>query len=316
VPRTALAWLLVVPFVLWAIVRLTGVELGWPAPQLLAFTPYAAVAAVVAGVVALALRQRLPAALGVVSGLVLLAVVAPRAIGDRDEPPEGARAVRVLTVNVSFGAADARDVVALVRRTRADVLSLQELTPDGDARLRRAGLSGVLPHRAAEPLPGAAGMAIYSRFALRREPEPAGTTFPFVTATIDVPGAERVRVTAVHPAAPSLRGETRKWRRDLAALPAASEGDVPRILAGDFNATLDHPELREILDTGYADAAEEAGSGLRPTYPGLRRYPPLVHIDHILVPEDAELGRVEIDAVEDTDHRAVFAEVFLPRLPR
>ena len=46
------------------------------------------------------------------------------------------------------------------------------------------------------------------------------------------------------------------------ALPGSDcQGDV-RILAGDFNATLDHPELRALLDRGYVDAADAAGAGL------------------------------------------------------
>ena len=32
-----------------------------------------------------------------------------------------------------------------------------------------------------------------------------------------------------------------------------------RILAGDFNATLDHAELRRLIGRGYHDAAEQAG---------------------------------------------------------
>ena len=40
-----------------------------------------------------------------------------------------------------------------------------------------------------------------------------------------------------------------------------------RILAGDFNATLDHPELRAVLDRGYVDAADAASGGLKPTWP-------------------------------------------------
>ena len=56
-----------------------------------------------------------------------------------------------------------------------------------------------------------------------------------------------------------------------------------RGLAGDFNATLDHAELRRVLDRGYRDAAEQAGVALRPTWPtGKRILPTLVTIDHVL----------------------------------
>ena len=38
------------------------------------------------------------------------------------------------------------------------------------------------------------------------------------------------------------------------------------ILAGDFNATADHAQFRQLLKLGYRDAATEAGRGLIPTW--------------------------------------------------
>jgi hypothetical protein len=47
----------VAPFTVWALVRLLGLDAGFPLVQLTAFTPYVAVAAVVAAVVAFTLRR-------------------------------------------------------------------------------------------------------------------------------------------------------------------------------------------------------------------------------------------------------------------
>ena len=79
-----------------------------------------------------------------------------------------------------------------------------------------------------------------------------------------MPGAPPVRVKAVHPAPPvNARRRARSGASALAALPGADgRGDV-QILAGDFNATLDHAELRALLDRGYIDAADAVGEGLR-----------------------------------------------------
>jgi endonuclease/exonuclease/phosphatase family metal-dependent hydrolase len=76
-------------------------------------------------------------------------------------------------------------------------------------------------------------------------------------------------------------GATALWRSRLGALPAPACS--PCILAGDFNATLDHAQFRRLLRRGYADAASQAGHGLSPTWspqPGSR--PALLAIDHVL----------------------------------
>ena len=76
-----------------------------------------------------------------------------------------------------------------------------------------------------------------------------------------------MRIKAVHPRPPVSRAAEPEWRAALAALPGSdSRGDV-RILAGDFNATLDHSEFRALLDRGYVDAADAAGAGFEPTWP-------------------------------------------------
>ena len=63
-----------------------------------------------------------------------------------------------------------------------------------------------------------------------------------------------------------------------------------RILAGDFNATLDHRELRRLVGTGYEDAAAEAGAGLRGTWPDRGPFLPVFTIHHVLA--DARCGVV------------------------
>ena len=47
----------------------------------------------------------------------------------------------------------------------------------------------------------------------------------------------------------------------------------PRILAGDFNATLDHALLRRLLATGYVDAADRDGRGAGGHVGAVRRRP-------------------------------------------
>ncbi len=312
--RSALAWLVVLPFAVWALVRVSGWDAGWPAPQLLPFTPIVAAGAVVAVVVAVILRRFGAAAVGLVSALALVGVVAPRAFGDGGEASasSGAGALRVLTLNLHGDAAEPSDVVALVRRTRADVLSLQELTPQGVTRLERAGLRDVLAQRHVQPRPGSAGTGLYARRPLSVELSPMNTAYALAAARVQASDGRPVRILAVHTQAPVGPGAVPGWLDDFRVLRGWREADVPDVLAGDFNATLDHPQLRDLLDAGYVDAADATGDGLTPTWPEHRRVPPLITIDHVLASRGSRFGDVSIHSVNGSDHRAVLAEVLLP----
>src|SRR5262249_5745240 len=94
-------------------------------------------------------------------------------------------------------------------------------------------------------------------------------------------------------------------------LPSPGEGE-PRVLLGDFNATLDQSEFRDLLGRGYADAADTLGSGLEPTWPTNRRFPPLVTIDHVLADRRIGIREYAVEDLPGSDHRAVFAELSLP----
>jgi endonuclease/exonuclease/phosphatase family metal-dependent hydrolase len=83
------------------------------------------------------------------------------------------------------------------------------------------------------------------------------------------------------------------------------------VLAGDFNATLDHAAFRGVLRLGYADAAQQAGKALTPTWgpPGRGA---VLTLDHVLVDRKSAVLDYSVHIVPGTDHRAVFAEVQLP----
>jgi endonuclease/exonuclease/phosphatase family metal-dependent hydrolase len=98
----------------------------------------------------------------------------------------------------------------------------------------------------------------------------------------------------------------------LQSLPPADPAGPVRLLLGDFNASLDHEELRRILDSRYVDAADAVGNGLTPTWPQGRLIPPSVTIDHVLVDERVRVQAVHIRELPGSDHRAVTADLILP----
>ncbi|MGH2980872.1 MAG: endonuclease/exonuclease/phosphatase family protein [Solirubrobacterales bacterium] len=308
--RTVLAWLVVAPWAAWGLVRIFGLEQGFPLVPLMAYTPYVLViSALGAGVVAL-LRRWAPTAVGAAATVILVIAVLPRLIPDGDPEIEHPVRLRVMTVNSHKSEADPDALARLVRENRIDLLSVQELTTEGAARLRRSAVARRLPHGLLALQGDAYGSGIFSRYPLRKAAPVA--TIREIDATVRLPGA-RVEVSCVHPVAPTASGSVGLWRNTLDALPRAEPGGPLRILAGDFNATLDHDALRDLIASGYRDAADAEGAGLDFTWPVGRPFPPLIAIDHVLADERIGVSDFEVHDVPGSDHRAITVALSLPR---
>ena len=262
--------------------------------------------------IACALRRRLAAAAAVAVAVVLAALVLPRAFGGPTDPEgEPGPELRVLAANAKFGDADPEQLAALVRDNRIDALAVSELTDRFAAGLERAGIGELVPHSAIRTGDRATGTGLYSRLPLSaRSAEPLPGGFTLARGTVEPPDAPPVELVAVHTVPPTGVTPT-AWADDLAALPAAGDGQL-RVLLGDFNATLDHAEFRALIDRGYDDAAATLGDGLAPTWPANRRLPPLVTIDHVLADERIGVREYSVERLDDTDHRPVFAALQLP----
>jgi endonuclease/exonuclease/phosphatase (EEP) superfamily protein YafD len=312
-PSRRVEWVVAGTLAGWAAARLAGADRllfaeAWAVP-LLSFTPQVTAGAWVS---ALLLRGAGPAAAAAVAGAALTASVGPRAV-PRRQPPAAGPVLRVVTANLLAGRADAEEVAELACRTHADVLFVQELTGGAAARLQRAGLGDLLPHQVTQPVPHGARGGIYARYPLRGGPPAAPPSAARCTARLDLPSGQFVHLACIHAAPPKpwFPGATARWRSQLSALPAP--GDSPRILAGDFNATLDHVQFRRLLRRGYADAASQAGHGLSPTWgpqPGRRLT--LFAIDHVLVDRRCAVLTTSAHWLTGSDHRALYAELRLP----
>ncbi len=305
-------WLLVALFAAWALIRLFGLERGYPLVPMIAFTPYVAAGSVIALLFALAVRRWTAAAVAALIVCVFAVMIVPRSIGGGGADVAEPVSVGIITANMMLGQGDVGALADLVEDTDAEFLSVQELTPEL-ARELREELGSALPYRVFAPLQGSAGSGLYSELEPKAPSKvelPGG--FPMPRAFYDLDRGPRIEVFDVHTQPPTSQ-RTVAWDDDLRALPLAS-GQTLRVLAGDFNATLDHGEFRALVSRGYADAADARGSGLTATWPEHRdSTPPLVAIDHVLADERIGFGDVSIHTLPDTDHRAVFAELLLPR---
>ncbi|WP_432836003.1 endonuclease/exonuclease/phosphatase family protein [Dactylosporangium sp. CA-092794] len=308
-------WLMVAPFVVWAATRVFGLDRGFPAVQLIAFTPYVALASLVPLAVALLTKRVWPAVVTAVATIALAACVLPRWISDDGGEPGDGPALRVLSVNMLQGGADPATIVGLVRGNGVDLLALQEYTPEAKDALRSAGLDDLLPNAVSYPRPGVTGSAVYSRFPVtdlgyRR----FVSDFGQARAEVRVPGAMELRVESVHTCAPASADQAACWERDIAQEPAATPGGAVSLLIGDFNATLDHEGFRAVLAKGYRDAGDVAGAGFDASWPYDERwFIPGVVLDHVVADKRVGVRKVTVHKVPNSDHKAVFAELTLPK---
>ncbi|MCK2220492.1 endonuclease/exonuclease/phosphatase family protein [Actinomadura sp. ATCC 31491] len=306
-----MSWIAVTPFALWAAVRVSGFEPDWPWVPVVAYTPYAAGAAALGGVLALLLRRPAAGTVALVTLLTLVPLVLPRALADGNPGADGP-VLRVLAANLLVGQADTAELMGLVRRLRPDVLTLQEFTPAARRRLEEAGVREALPYAATRAREGVGGSAVYARHPLTPGPAIAYGGFGQARAWLRHPGGAKVEIVSVHPCAPRRYGRQPCWNAGLAALPRG--GGALRVLAGDFNATLDHLPMRELLAAGYRDAADVTGHGLTATWPqeGSTQRLPGVTIDHVLASAAMAVRGYAVLSLRRTDHRPVFAELRLP----
>ncbi len=271
------------------------------------------------GVILLTLaRQWVLVVLAACLSVVLLGIQLPRYVGPETSGLP-ASAVRVMTANLLYGHADPRVLVALARDS-ADLVVVQEMTPQAANGLSAAGLDDTFPHRVIDPRDRAAGIGIWSRYPITESGAISGYALPMLSARIQVPAVVTdPSVVAVHLAAPWVQPIGR-WLQDIERLPstlremARDGGAGAVIVAGDLNATYDMQPFRRLLSEGYRHAAEQAGAGLTFTFPNRRWRPPLIGIDHVLVHNCAATSARTV-VVPGSDHRGLIVSIDIPLDP-
>ncbi|GLY03693.1 endonuclease [Actinoplanes sp. NBRC 101535] len=311
--RTVLIWLLALPAAAWFVMRAFGLETS-VLIMLVAFTPYVAAWSSIPFLLALVTRRWAAAALSGLVAFGLAVCVVPRAVPDRDTGPVDGVTLTVMSMNMLFGGASATELVKLIEDNDVDVLAVQEYNERSRAALKAAGLEALLPYNQLAPEWGASGSGIYSRHPMSEQASRRGAGgMQQAHATLQVPGIGPVYVESVHPLAPAHPSMLDGWAVDLRDQVAADPHGMPRILLGDFNATLDHKLVRDLIATGYRDAAATTGKGLIGTWGPYDSDPiPPVTIDHVLVDERIGVDGYEVHGVTKSDHRAIIAGLTLP----
>ncbi|MCY7341808.1 MAG: endonuclease/exonuclease/phosphatase family protein [Pseudonocardia sp.] len=296
---------------------LFGIDGRSPFAQLAAFRPLAVVGcAVLSALLLLALvfeRRVWPFAAGVlVVAVIGGALVLPRTIAD--PLPTGGTPLTVLVFNTFEGEGDVEGLAEMIRAQRPDVVSVVEAGTDYRSRL--APLVEPLGYRlqtsvdpGEEDVQGVTAVVAAGLGDVTTRIGEETSAFPYLELTGGGLGA--LRFVAFHSVAP-VPGSVPEWRDDLALLSRWCAGPTPAIVAGDFNATLDHSALRSGM-AGCEDAAEQRGQGLVPTWgptPGTRTIGP--QIDHVLVTEGIAAETFAVGDIAGSDHRAVLTRLRIP----
>ncbi|MBL1074398.1 endonuclease/exonuclease/phosphatase family protein [Nocardia sp. 2] len=278
-------------------------ELGLAA----SFASYFMMGALLALVLFLIARQWRSAATALVASAVVAWSQVPMLWPDGTAPP--GVDVTVMQSNLLFGAADVTAVLNTVRADRVDVLTLEELTQPALDRLWAAGITEELPYYYVEPASGGQGSGIFSRYPLQDGVRFDGFHLFNLRATMIHPELGALTVFQFHPVPPLA--DFAQWKWEMARVRDLLDQQPGKVIVGgDFNATYDHADFRDLLRGRYADAGELVGIGALPTWPEDKPGGPYIGIDKVLV-AGGHATEVRALTIPGTDHRAVVARLRL-----
>lgn len=309
---SALGAIAVVIVVLLLAAGITALWLHWYpgrgriSTALTAGVPIAVVGAAVGLVVALAARRWILTVIGVIVVAAGVWTQFPLWVGD--EPRAGAR-ITLVQSNIKLGRGDVDVVAAIARDADADLVTLNEVTPDAASRIERSALATLMPYRYVQPGTGGVGAAILSRHPLSDTTPLDGYSMNSLRATVSLPGIGDTVVYGLHPI-PPYPYDSSRWVREMGMVRDELRGQRGgRVLAGgDFNATWDHRQFRDLLRDGFTDATETAGGRWLPTYPADESewFGPIIGIDHVIA-RGFRATDVRTVSVAGSDHRALVA---------
>jgi endonuclease/exonuclease/phosphatase (EEP) superfamily protein YafD len=258
-------------------------------------------------------RQLVPAVAALLAVLVTgVAMTVPRT--QAGPLPATGRPLTVLTFNALDGAADLDALAALIRTERPDVAALIEVSETYRDRL--APLVEPLGYRMVtatgtdmDGVTDVFGVTALVAGHLGEVTSSVDRSTQFPIVEVSAAGLGPTRFVAFHAVAPRL-GDVAEWSSDVAKVARYCSGG-PAIVAGDFNATLDHSVLREAT-TGCSDAAAQRGQGLLATWPTWLPAWFGPQLDHVFATDPIAAEDVAVREVAGSDHRAVLVRLRLP----
>lgn len=267
--------------------------------------------------------RRFCAALGLV-GIVFIVVSAivlvTRGVGDNSFQRKAEADVTVLSWNTLGDVPGAEAIAKLALEVDADIVALPETTSETAievARLMRAGGHPMWAHTFSyDRISKARSTSLLTSAALGDYVvDTDHRTTNVLPSVIAIPAdGTGPTIIAVHAVAP-IPSELNHWKLDLAWLMRACAGDNV-IMAGDFNATIDHFAGLATTDGATigtcVDAASVTGNAAVGTWPTI--LPPLLGapIDHVMATPDWHVTGMRVITTRDTDgsdHRPIVVQL-------
>ncbi|MET9270559.1 endonuclease/exonuclease/phosphatase family protein [Kribbella sp. NPDC003557] len=288
--------------------ELFGLDEVTPFAQLAAFRPQGLVVVLVLSLLMLVRRGwRIAAALVAVLALVGAGLTAPRRLSDARPAPAGARVLTMMVANVLGGGARAADVAQLIRDHKPDLVSLPEAQVDVREEIRAQLQDQQYKGFTAQPstaVESATSVLVASSLGAVTFGSEDGTAFGNIVVTGGTLGP--IRLIAYH-GYPPLPDAVTTWKKDLQTVRRWCAQNPPTVVAGDFNATLDHADFRQALGGYCRSIGPTVGGGLRGTWPADQPALLRTQIDHVVVSRQFQPGRFSTYPIQGTDHRAVVA---------
>lgn len=247
------------------------------------------------------------------------AVVASRGLDGGGFETKGENDLTVLTWNTLGDSPSADTIAQLILEHDADIVALpettRELTVEVAEILGRNGHPMWAHTFARDEVSKARSTSLLTSadlgtYSFRDDASPT-RQFPTVVARPD--SGLGPTIIAVHAVAP-IPQYLDEWRNDLRVLATLCTGNV--IMAGDFNATLDHfAALASSVDADFGEcrsAATSAGSGAVGTWPTLLPAFLGAPIDHVMATDGWRITGARVIESHDkagSDHRPVLAQL-------
>jgi endonuclease/exonuclease/phosphatase (EEP) superfamily protein YafD len=290
--------------------ELFGLDEVTPFAQLVAFRPQELLVVLALALLMLVRRGwRMAAVLAAALALVGGALTAPRQFSAARPAPAGSRVLTIMVANVLGGGARAADVAQVIRDRKPDLVSLPEAQVDVREEIRAQLQDLQYKGYTAQPskaVEGATSVLVASSLGNVSFASEPGTTFGNIVVTGGNLG--QIRLIVYH-GFPPLTDSVTTWKNDLLHVRRWCTQDPPTIVAGDFNATVDHADFRQALGGYCRSVGPTVGGGLQGTWPADQPAVLRTQIDHVVVTRQFEPGRFTTYPIQGTDHRAVVATV-------
>ena len=309
-----------------------GMEQVFPFAQLVAVRGVVAVGFGAVAVLALLLLLAKPLR-GFAASILIVALIGAgasagigflRGVGPEPMPEKADGSVRVLTWNTAGEAVSAEVIAEEILASDADIVTLPETAESVGSRiavmLREQGHPMWVHHVDFRPDVANGPQAWQTTIlispelgdysVIRSSSDGTSNTSSLPSAVVMPIDGDGPTVVAVHAVAPRPEA-MRRWQSDLAWIAdQCPRGDF--ILAGDFNATIDHMASLGVAggDMGHCrDAASRTGSGAVGTWPAELHELLGAPIDHVMASPDWEpTGSAVIDA-GGSDHRGLLVQL-------